>query len=123
MNQSNTCNLVTLTFTIPWANSANNKLMILFFFFFSFFLFHKRGFEISCILSPKEGDNLHEMSKQFFWKKYENISKCHPMKILPSMLSVHYEHLRINIKLWVFWCQLQDFNKVSHSESFSQLQS
>ena len=36
------------------------------------------------------GDNLHEMSKPVFWEKNQkkNISVCHLLKILPSMLSV-----------------------------------
>ena len=45
-----------LTFTTPWANSADDKLMI-------FFLFSptKIGFDISCKLSSKE-------TKPIFWE-------------------------------------------------------
>ena len=64
-----------------WANSANDKLMI----FFSYFS-QKIGFDLSC----KLGDNLHEMSNLFSSKniKKTNISKCHLLIFLPSMLSV-----------------------------------
>ena len=50
--------ILRITFTILWANTGDNKLMI---FFFSYF-FQKTEFEISCKLSP----NLHEMSNPDF---------------------------------------------------------
>ena len=56
-----------------------------FFFFFFFFSKKKMGFEISCKQSP----NLHEISKPFSWKKFENnISVYHLLRCLPSMQSV-----------------------------------
>ena len=56
----------SLTFTTLWAHSADDKLVI-FFFYFS----QKTGFDISCKLSPMDGDNLHEMSNLVFWKNKE----------------------------------------------------
>ena len=44
-----------LTFTTLWADSADDKVII-------FFFPQKIGFDISCKLSPKEGDSLYEMS-------------------------------------------------------------
>ena len=35
------------------------------------------------------GENLHEMSKSVFWENRKNISTCHLLKILPSMLKVN----------------------------------
>ena len=37
----------------------------------------------------KHGDNLHKMSKPFFWEKNKkNISKCCLLKFLPRVLSI-----------------------------------
>ena len=34
-----------------------------------------------------KGDNLHEMSKAIFWKKFDkNISECCLLKFIPSLL-------------------------------------
>ena len=41
------------------------------------------------------GDNLHELSNPIFWENKEDISKCRPLKFLPSMLSVKEEYLLI----------------------------
>ena len=72
-----------LTFTTLWAHSAEDKLVI----FFSYFS-HKTGFDISCKLSPMDGDNLHEMSNPVFRKIKKKKSKCCLLKILPIVLSV-----------------------------------
>ena len=51
--------------------------------FFSYFSQKTVLFHISY-----NGDNLHEMSNPVFWKQnVKNISKCHLLKLLPSMLS------------------------------------
>ena len=59
-----------LTFTMLWADSADDKLII----FFSYFSY-ELGSDTSCKLSPREticmkcqilGDNLHEVSDPIF---------------------------------------------------------
>ena len=66
------------TITILWANSADVKLMILFLFFPENSIWH----------FMKE-DNLHEMPNPIFQKNKKNISKCHPLKFLHSMLMLN----------------------------------
>ena len=70
-----------LTLSRIWANSADDKLMIFFLFFpentISLFM---------QIVSP--GDNLHDMSNLFSEKNKKNISKCHLLNFLPSMLTI-----------------------------------
>ena len=53
-----------LTFTTPWANSADNKSMIFFLFFSANRIWH-----FMQIVS--NGDNLHEMSKPVCLEKIE----------------------------------------------------
>ena len=66
-----------LIFVILWVNSADDKLIV-----FCFLISPKKGFDISCKLSPR-GDNLHELSKPVFLGKIKkNISKCRLLKIL-----------------------------------------
>ena len=78
-------------FTIKYSNfshslgkkAANGKFMI-------FYL--KIGPDSSCRLSLREGDSLHELSKNVFCGEdgggYENILLSYPLKILPSMLHI-----------------------------------
>ena len=59
-----------------WVDSVDDTLMVLFVIFPQ-----NTDFDIS--------SNLHEISKPFFWEKKENnISKCHLLTLLPSMLSI-----------------------------------
>ena len=70
-----------LTFTTIWANSADNKLVI-----FSYFSQKTRS-DISCKLSPLE--IICMKCQNLFWRKLrKNISLCHLLKSLPSVLSV-----------------------------------
>ena len=68
---------------------------------FSYFS-KKIGFDISCKLSPREENNLHELLKPIFWENYINVSKCHLLKFLPSMrcysAKTHYENTPIQIQ-------------------------
>ena len=68
-----------LTFTTPWANSADDNLVIFFFYFYQkqYLTFHA-----NC---PHFG-NLHEMSNPIFWHTKNNISTCRLMKILHRLL-------------------------------------
>ena len=59
-----------------------------------FFFPQQTGFDISCKLSPMDGDNLHEMSKSVSEKNKKNISICSPLKSLPRVLRVK-KHLCI----------------------------
>ena len=72
---------IDLTFTTPWANSADDKFMIFFLIFpskqystFMHFVF--------------TGENLHECQNPFSGKIYKNISTCYLLKILPRELSI-----------------------------------
>ena len=79
------------TFTTPWANSADYKLM-LFYSIFSQKL--TLTFHANC-LRRRGGDSLHEMPNPIFWGK--NISKC-----LLSLLSIkHVEWHDVKISFTV----------------------
>ena len=71
-------------------NSADNKSMI----FFLFFQENRLWYFMQIV---SNGDNLHEMSKPFFWKKRRKyISNCCLLKFLQSMLRVNSPSLIIN---------------------------
>ena len=67
-----------LTFTILWANSADDKLI-----FLSYFS-PKSGFDISCKLSPFE-----IICMKCLWGKIREIFQCRLQKILPRVLRVN----------------------------------
>ena len=69
-----------LTFPL-WASCATNKLIIFFLFFSANRLRH-------FMQITSKGDNLHEISKPIFSKKYKhNVSKYCLLKFLPKVLS------------------------------------
>ena len=71
---------VYITLNCLWADSADDK----YWWYFSYFS-QKTGFNVMQIVSL--GDNLHDMLNPVFYRKQKNISKCHPLKLLPSKLS------------------------------------
>ena len=117
--------LFNLTLTSPWANSADNKLVI-FFLFFPYFS-QLTGFDISCKLSPLETICM-KYQIQFSGKNKEKISKCCLLKILPRELSVkHRSHFsyptnspytlqgKINRKNNFLSCDLSFYFKSQHN--------
>ena len=67
-----------LTLSTLWANSADNK------FTFSY-ISQKTGFDISCKLSPNK--IIYKKCQILFsGKNNKNVSNCHLLKLLPSML-------------------------------------
>ena len=69
---------------MQWADSADDKMI---FFFFNFF--QKIGFDISSKLSPRETICM-KCQIPFSGENKKNISKCHLLKFLPSMLSINH---------------------------------
>ena len=80
---SNNFDKEILLFTTPWADSTNDKFEE----FFSYFS-QKIGFDISCKLSPMKTICMRCQSPFSEKKNKENISKCLPLKFLPSMPSI-----------------------------------
>ena len=72
---------VCLAFTIPWANPADDKLTI-------FFLLFPQNRIWQFMQIVTNGNNLHEMSKPFFWENKKNISKYRLLKISHRNLSI-----------------------------------
>ena len=54
--------------------------------FFSY-IFQKMGFDISCKLSPTDGDNLYEMTKPVFWKKKKKKTTTRKISSICSLLN------------------------------------
>ena len=67
-------------FTTPWANSADNTVMI-------FFLSFPRKQDLTCHANCLHRNNLHEIPNLFTGKNKKNISICHLLKILPRVLN------------------------------------
>ena len=79
-------------------NSADDTLK-----YFSYFS-QKTGFDISCQLSPQETIGM-KCQSLFSGEKYKNISICHLLKILPSVLSVMAVIMKYKVLL--FWYKLE----------------
>ena len=81
--------LIKLTFTTLWLNSADAKLVVFFLFFSENRLWHFM-----------QTDSAWNVKVNFLGKIRKNISKCHPLKLLPSMLSSQVQWVESEQPIW-----------------------
>ena len=100
-----------LTSTTPWANSADNKLMIF------FLVFLENMNDISCRSFPLE-TILHEMCNSVSWKKEKNISNVTCWNFYPAYWALKMLLFIVNVEVdWIYtgYCLWYDDNPLIYN--------